>query len=192
MQALAALDAVISPEWEYRYFSFNSRWDDGEMMGSRRNVSGDEMFVLFNDAGVFIKGFDHERWDENLKSDYFYDSVPPEFASGTTEPAFSPNLVTFCCWRSTMSDHWDFARVHQILTVDDGSSEMMSELDDDPASYLSFARDYYEEEFDVRSVAAIYRHTPMTLALATSLNSATDYPTLIRDLSEIGYPIGTD
>lgn len=192
MQALAALDAIISPEWEYRYFSFNSRWGDGEMMGSRRNGSGDEMFVLFNNAGAFIKGFDHERWDENLTLDYFYGSVPPGFTDGTTEPAFSPNLVTFCCWRTTMSDHWDFAQVPQLLAVDDGSAGMMSELDDDPASYLSFARDYYEAEFDVRSVAAIYCHTPMTLALATSLNSATDYPTLIRDLSEIGYPIRTE
>lgn len=24
MQSLAMLDAILSPEWEYRYFSFNS------------------------------------------------------------------------------------------------------------------------------------------------------------------------
>ena len=34
MQSLAILDAILSPEWDYRYSSFNSRWADGEQMGS--------------------------------------------------------------------------------------------------------------------------------------------------------------
>jgi hypothetical protein len=25
-QSLATLDAIISPEWDYRYYSFNSKW----------------------------------------------------------------------------------------------------------------------------------------------------------------------
>jgi hypothetical protein len=33
-QSLAMLDAIMSPEWEYRYYSFNSKWDEGEMMAS--------------------------------------------------------------------------------------------------------------------------------------------------------------
>lgn len=59
-QSLATLDAIMSPEWEYRYYSFNSKWAKGEQMGSMRNGSGDELFVLFNHAGCFIKGFAHE------------------------------------------------------------------------------------------------------------------------------------
>lgn len=31
-QSLAILDAVLSPEWEYRYYSFNQAWADGEKM----------------------------------------------------------------------------------------------------------------------------------------------------------------
>jgi hypothetical protein len=31
-KALAMLDAILSPEWEYRYYSFNSKWGPGEMM----------------------------------------------------------------------------------------------------------------------------------------------------------------
>jgi hypothetical protein len=46
-QALAMLDAIISPEWEYRYYSFDSKWAQGEMMASMRNGSGDEYFILF-------------------------------------------------------------------------------------------------------------------------------------------------
>jgi len=47
-QSLATLDAIISPDWEYRYYSFNSKWADGEMMASMRNGSGDDYFILFN------------------------------------------------------------------------------------------------------------------------------------------------
>lgn len=31
-QSLAILDAVLSPEWEYRYYSFNQAWAAGEKM----------------------------------------------------------------------------------------------------------------------------------------------------------------
>lgn len=45
-QGLALLDAIIMPEWEYRYFSFNCNWDGAgkEMMASMRDGSGAEYF----------------------------------------------------------------------------------------------------------------------------------------------------
>jgi hypothetical protein len=51
-QSLAMLDAILSPEWEYRYYSFNSKWAPGERMASMRNGSGDEYFILFDTVGV--------------------------------------------------------------------------------------------------------------------------------------------
>jgi hypothetical protein len=59
-QSLAMLDAIISPQWEFRYYSFNSTWGSGEMMASMRNGSGDDYFLLFNAAGAILKGFAHE------------------------------------------------------------------------------------------------------------------------------------
>jgi len=47
MQSLATLDAIYSPEWEYRYYSYDSNWGEGEEMGSIRNGSGDT-FLLFS------------------------------------------------------------------------------------------------------------------------------------------------
>ena len=44
-QALAILDAILCPEWAYRYFSFDSRWGPGEEMASMRNGSGDEYSI---------------------------------------------------------------------------------------------------------------------------------------------------
>src|SRR5215218_10310749 len=39
-QSLAMLDAIMSPEWDYRYYSFDSKWAAGEMMASMRNGCG--------------------------------------------------------------------------------------------------------------------------------------------------------
>ena len=41
-QSLAMLDAILEPDWELRYYSFNSHWGEGEMMASMRDGSGDE------------------------------------------------------------------------------------------------------------------------------------------------------
>jgi hypothetical protein len=36
-QSLAMLDAIMSPDWEYRYYSFDSKWGLDEMMASIAN-----------------------------------------------------------------------------------------------------------------------------------------------------------
>jgi hypothetical protein len=59
-KGLAMLDAILSPEWEYRYYSFDSKWRPGVLMASMRNGSGDGVFILFDKHGAAIKGFDHE------------------------------------------------------------------------------------------------------------------------------------
>jgi len=54
------LDAILCPEWEYRYHSFNARWAGGEAMASMRDGCGDGYFILFTAAGAIMKGFVHE------------------------------------------------------------------------------------------------------------------------------------
>ncbi|MBU2569645.1 MAG: hypothetical protein KJ725_06315 [Gammaproteobacteria bacterium] len=58
-QGLALLDAIIMPEWDYRYFSFNCNWDgDGnEMIASMRDGSGNEYFLHFTHEGIAGKVF---------------------------------------------------------------------------------------------------------------------------------------
>ena len=192
MQSIATLDAVISPEWDYRYYSFDSRWCEDEMMGSMRNGSGDSYFVLFNSSGAFIKGFDHERWNRDLTTAEAYRDVPSCFSSGVSEPAFSPAEVTFCYWRKLQDDRWYAANLKGLEVRNDGSEWMISELDGDPASYLAFARSRYKVDLDAASVSAIYDHDQMTPMLANSLNPSIDYSALTQDLLEIGYPIAID
>jgi hypothetical protein len=94
LQSLAMLDAILSPEWESRYYSFNSRWAESEQMGSMRCAEGDDFHALFNASGCFFKGFAHESemtpYKANPKQVWpgVLDSVPDEFASCLREPAF--------------------------------------------------------------------------------------------------------
>ncbi len=69
-KALAALDLVLSPEWEYRYYSFNAAWSPNEQMASMRNGSGDEWWLVFHaDGWAALKGLDHESEAWSKKRD---------------------------------------------------------------------------------------------------------------------------
>lgn len=39
-QSLAMLDAILMPDWEYRYFSFNKEWNINQYMASMRDGEG--------------------------------------------------------------------------------------------------------------------------------------------------------
>src|SRR5258708_22287972 len=108
-RAMAVLDAVICPEGEGRYFSFNSRWSPAEEMASMRDGSGNEYSIVFSPAGAYARGFDHE----SAMSPYqvsppapwpgLFDGVPEAFRAQISEPAFSDHLgtprATVCFWR---------------------------------------------------------------------------------------------
>src|SRR5438552_1282799 len=88
--ALATLDAILSPEWQYRYYSFNRNWDleAGTRMASMRNGSGDDYFILFlPDGTAAIKGFNHESsaLDGRTMIQGVLDGLPPSFAAFANE-----------------------------------------------------------------------------------------------------------
>lgn len=59
-KAISVLDAILSQEWEYRYYSYNNKWSDNEEFFEMRDGSGDQMLVLFSPKGCVINGFAHE------------------------------------------------------------------------------------------------------------------------------------
>ena len=59
-QSLAMLDAIMSAEWEYRYFSFDAQPSPGQAQASMRTGSGDEYSITFTKDGAFLRGFRHE------------------------------------------------------------------------------------------------------------------------------------
>jgi hypothetical protein len=191
------LDAILSPEWDYRYYSFNSKWGPGEMMASMRNGSGDEYFILFNEHGAAMKGFDHEcimsPWSSDDRRIWpgMYDRVPPEFSSFLNEPAFSMNDVTFCIWRLYGDSRWH-SGIEEFPPGEDpdGSAWMLEMFGADPKQYKQFAFDYYSTDLPLEAIEQLYKLEPLTEVVVRALNGALSLDAIQADANEIGYPIG--
>jgi hypothetical protein len=193
-QSLAMLDAILSPEWESRYYPFNSQWGAGAEMASMRNGSGDEYFLCFNAAGAILKGFAHEspmtpcRHSPPKLWAGLLESVPKEFATFLVEPAFDMEFTTFCIWRRYEDRSWQCGRIEfPELEDPDGSAELLALLDGKPATYRDWAEQYYEIQLPLQAVREIYEHHPLTPELLGRLNPEISLSELQSDREEIGW-----
>ncbi len=191
-KSLAMLDAIICPEWQYRYYSYNSKWGENQEMASMRNGCGDDWFLLFDDNGAALKGFAHEY---PLAKDVsfvgrIHQTVPPFFASFLNEPAFTMSRASFCIWRRRTDSKWSVVSPlnGSISPEQDGSGEMINIFDCKPESYQVWATNYYEREVSLAAVQAIYKHQPLTDKLVSNLNSDLSLSSVYQDVNEIGYP----
>ena len=161
-QSLALLDAILMPDWEYRYYSFDTNWSDDEMLASMRNGSGDSYFILFNSAGAIIKGNAHESamaahsaetgevWPGVL------DHVPPEFEVVLSDPAFVPEETSFCVWRRRGELAWQTGTIKfPDADYPDGSEDLLFILDGKPETYAAWASEYYERPIPLDAVKEI-------------------------------------
>ncbi|SRR5713101_1061238 len=194
-QSLAMLDAIIQPEWEYRHYSFNSKWADGEQMASMRNGEGDSWFCVFGPPGAFLKGFDHESemspWSMETPKVWpgVLDSVSEPFRAFAAEPAFSMEDTTFCIWRSFQDDQWKTGHISYPQGDDpDGSGWMLSIFDGNPSTYKEWAEGYYERPISFSAVQQIYEHKPLTPELMRELNPTAEFASILPVVAEIDYP----
>ena len=186
--ALAMLDAILSPEWESRYYSFNRYWDRvrNQRMASFRDGCGNEYFILFSsDAVASIKGFDHEAFDgQSVKG--VLDGIPDAFADFKNEPAFDMENITFCLWNA--GGGWQRSgTLADGVIAKDGSASMLGLLVGTPADYREYARDNFEIAVSAQVVARFFALDKLTSALAASLRQDVDL-TQIESIDEIGYP----
>lgn len=184
-QSLAMLDAILCPEWDYRYYSFNGGWGPGEEMASMRNGSGDDWFLLLDSTGAALKGFAHELADDHSLPQNIQLEVPADFSSFLSEPAFSMQHATFCYWRRVNDSTWK--KVSSALT-DDGSDDMLALLVTGPSGYRKWAEDYYEVPISLEAVAALFSHEPLNDSVIRALNPDTALDSAYAEASEIGYP----
>ncbi|MFG3715526.1 hypothetical protein [Micromonospora sp. NPDC047730] len=197
-RALAMLDAIMSPEWELRYYSFDSRWAPDEQMASMRNGSGDVWSIVFSPAGAFIRGFDHESPMSSAGNDDelwpgLVDTVPEVFSAYVDEPAFSCEgrlEATVCLWRQHGEDQWHAGEIDFPDGDDpDGANRLFKVLvEGTPAAYQRFAEDYYETAVDLEAVGETFALRPLTDELVRRLNADLVVADLAEDLAEIGYP----
>jgi len=195
-QSLALLDAIMSPDWQYRHYSFNSKWDTDEMMASRKNGSGDEPYILFNPVGAILKGVDHESFispwtrEDQLLWPQVFDGVPMVFKHFLDEPAFDIPNTTFCVWRQDADPSWRIGPVEypDADESSDGSEEQLALFAGGPELYVGFAKEYFEKNIPLETVRQIYRHEPVSESAVRQLNPEAHFQSLSAELDEIGYP----
>ena len=189
-QSLAVLDAILCPEWEYRYFSFNATWARGEMLASMRNGEGDDWLALWNPHGAIVKGFVHNApmargcpWPGVL------DGVPEEFQGFLNDPAFSRQQTTFCLWRRLGDPGWRAGEIDYPAGADpDGALTLLRFVDGDPETYRRWGEEYFGSRLDARAIEHIYRQDPLSRFVVRALNPDATYDELKSELEEIGYP----
>jgi len=177
LKRLALLDAIIEPEWEYRYYSYNANWSDTQEMASLRDSCGGEWFFLFDGDNVSFKCTSPvdglaDNFDDLKKL------VPERFTPLLAEEAFSMDQGS-CIW-----------------FIDNGTwIKLGKEIDDLPnpitiqemtaSDYCQFVEDIFEQEIDQKIVQSIFDGL-FTLELANQINPYIDLGTLKQDISEIG------
>lgn len=183
-KALAVADAIISQEWEYRYYSYNAEWAEDEESFQMRDGQGDEMLILFREEGCVINGLAHEyEQPDKKKLTQGLPAIFNEFIFG--EPVNSIG-TTFCLW-STQDNKWQTA---VLESYEDNSGEMLSILDGDPQTYINWATDYFELDFkEGNAITSIYQGQMLTKEMVLSVNEELeDWEQLKADLDEIDYP----
>ncbi|MGI5454852.1 hypothetical protein ACQEWB_17085 [Streptomyces sp. CA-249302] len=161
----------MSPEWDSRHYSFDSRWSPTEEMASMRDGCGNEYSVVFSAAGAYARGFDHESpmspygHEDHETRPGLFDGLPEVFRAYVTEPAFSAE--------------------------DGGSAEWLFDVlaDGRPGAYQEFAEEYYERAVDIDAVRHVYALRPLTRGVVSALNPTADLAGLAEDIAEIGYPV---
>jgi len=192
--SLAVLDAVLGPQWQYRTHSFDASWSAGARMASQRDGSGDDVFVVFEDAGVYVQGLAHESAmappsEGRPASAEMFAGLPPAMLCWLDEPAFGPRCCSFCLYWDVRSPGW-----HRCLDEGrdgadvDGSAALLGIYAGGVQAYREYAQDYFEVQLAESSVRSIYEQRALTDELIRALNPEADVRAARREASEMGYP----
>ncbi|MBC7808689.1 MAG: hypothetical protein H7145_21355 [Akkermansiaceae bacterium] len=190
-QSLAVLDAILQPEWVYRYFSFNARWSDGKRMASMRDGSGSEYFILFQPEGAVLLGktpkspTGAEVTQRGHPLPGTFDGIPDALRNALVEPAFTSEETEFCLWRLITDDRWTVGG--ETGAERNHSEDLLFALDGRPETYKAWADDYYEKRVNFDAIRQVYEHKRITSKLVRSLNREMSLAKLADDLEEIGY-----
>ncbi|WNJ18682.1 hypothetical protein [Pontibacter sp. G13] len=192
-RSISALEAIISPEWVDRYYSYQNDWSESEEFFEMRNGAGDYVMVCFRPEGIVINGFAHESKRDDLVAGMgMMTGLPPFFHEFMFEEPVKTIGSTFCIWALKDENEWTIGNVaFPDGPFGDGSQLLLSVFDGLPESYRNWALDYYDEleGLDLELVASIYRFEPITVDLALALNpDLDDWESLSKDLDSIGYP----
>ena len=193
------LDAVF--ESQYPTYSFTAEWSPGVALAQMSNGSGDLYAIVFEAAGVFLYGFDHESevspWRDEDHEHWpgLLDGLPDSLAHWAREPAFLFQDffdATVCAWRAADDVAWRCGPVEfEEASVDpDGAEHLFGTLmAGTAAAYAEYARDYFERDIDIDAVGAVLDGRPLTTAVVGALNADAVYADVARTAAAVGYPL---
>jgi hypothetical protein len=180
-KGLAVLDAMLMEEWQDRYYSFNHAWNTKakQRMGSMRNGSGDEWFIVFEPAGVFFKAFWHEYspYEDVTK---LYAGLPTELLPQLKEPAFSMAYATFGGWHD--GTKWTLRG-----NATGPMQEQLEILTGDPEKYRAYAASYFDVDVPSDAIAHILAGKKLDAKLVKRITTERTLADLKSDLAEIDY-----
>ena len=190
--ALALLDAIICPEIEYRYFTYDPLFAPGQHVAAMKNGEGDHWYLHLSGAGAILKGHvqDLPRGESRAMALQAQAAVPEDFAALLHEPAFMMDSVSFCYWRRAADLGWD-KLAHPDARLQhryDGSEDYLSILLAPADCYYEYAADYFECEPPLASIEQLYAHAPLSAAVVKSLNPQMTLGDALEAAARIGYP----
>ncbi|WP_240138047.1 hypothetical protein [Streptomyces sp. MUM 178J] len=196
-RALALLDFILDADAPTHVFV--SDWCDGVDLACMDNGSGDQYAVVFDPAGVFLYGFDHESdatpWRESPRAHWpgLLDGLPASLAHYPTAPEFQFDGffdATVCVWREKEAKSWQCGPVEFASDESDGADWLFELLTDGSAdAYVSFAEDYFERSIDRDAVAAILTQAPLSRRIVSSLSPTRDFAAVARHARALGYTV---
>ncbi|MEN2413995.1 hypothetical protein [Flavobacterium mesophilum] len=198
-KAISVLDAIFWPEWEDRYYSYNSKWSENEEFFEMKDGCGDQMMALFLENNCILIGLAHEYYSKSITRENLLQGIPEiynDFIFG--EPA-SSTIINFCLWTNNEGE-W---KTGKIAVKDDGSEELLNIFDGNPQTYADWALEYFfdgtqdeDEDEDyykarptsIAPISQIYQGKKLTKEMVLQLDkNFDDWERLGEDLDEIGY-----
>lgn len=196
-RAFAVLDTVLDPAAPLH--TYRSGWREGVDLAWMENGSGDQWGIVFDPAGVFLHGFDHEcdatPWREEPRAHWpgLLDGLPASLAPYATAPEFQFQGffdATVCAWRETKADAWQCGPVWFAPDESDGSDWLFGLLADGSAeAYAEFARDYWERPVDIDAVRTVLAGAALTPGITTALSPTADFATMAKAVRALGHPV---
>ncbi len=178
LKTFALADAILAEEWQYRYFSFNSKWSDTEEMASLRDGSGGEWFLWISGK---LAGYKCVSPEDGLMPDLerIKETLPLEYNPFVNEPAFSMDQAT-CIWYLKDSSWIKHGlSVKWLIDLDEVSGWTAED-------YHAWAVDYYEIEISLLDIKSLFENR-FSEELAIKMNPSVNLTDLLKDLQEIGF-----
>jgi hypothetical protein len=199
-RAFAVLDAMFDSG--YPTYTFTPDWGGpGVDIAQMSNGSGDLYAIVFEPAGVFLYGLDHESeatpWRDDAHEHWpgLLVGLPVTLAGWAREPAFLFQDffdATVCAWREPADTAWRCGLVDfdGMGPDPDGAEQLFGTLvDGTPDAYIEYAAGYFERDVDSGAVSAILAGQPLTEALVRVLNPDMPFAQAANAAISAGYAV---